>query len=819
MAHGGALRHPSRMPAGRLAALLLVLNAAMPALAQARLEPAASTLGASGRPGTAPASTTATSDARPRLVPMEVVLNGANVGNWLLLQTPEGFHAPREALDAWRLVPRPDGGRFAFQQENWYALSSIDGHEVRFDPATQSIDLRFAPSAFLPTRLGEEPPDLPPVTEAVPAAFLNYDVSWNHYRANDIASSSEIGALTELGFTSRWGVFTSSFIGRHAQGRLAGGSGSSSSQWRRLETIFTRDFPERQFSVRVGDTTTRAALIGRQVYYGGVQIARNFDLMPSFVSQPLPVFTGTSSVPSTVELYINDALRQTLNVPAGPFTIDNPMPVSGDGRARMVVRDVLGRETVITQSFFSHAELLEEDLTDWGIDLGAVRNNLGLANADYGERFTSGLWRRGLNKRLTMEARGEWGQQTRGLGVGFSRAMPWQGLGQASLAWSRNATAGTGLQWTLGTEYNPARQSYTLQAQGASVGYRALGQGDTAAPRWQLSGSFSQMFDRLGIVGLGMALLQPHGAGRLSTYSLSHSMRLGARGSLNTVLTRISGSSSGTFVGVSLSWPLDRQINTSAYVSHRSGQTTAHVSASQGLRGSTGVGWRALAGSRNGTATGEAGLYVQGHHSLLTADVSASSAQQSVRLGSQGGLVFIGGRLFASRPVQEGFALVSVPGLSGVGVNFQGRDRGRTDEQGAVLVTGLQAYNVNNVRLNPTDLPLSAEIDNLEQVVVPPRRSAVRVGFKVRSGQVAVVTVKLPDGKPAPTGAEIELVGDVQRFMVGRGGQAFITGLKPQQLLRLHWNRTNCLMSLTLAPGAPDDIARPPPLVCEGVSP
>ena len=44
---------------------------------------------------------------------------------------------------------------------------------------------------------------------------------------------------------------------------------------------------------------------------------------PGFITQPIPVITGQSSAPSTVELYVNDALRQTSQVPTGPFTIEN----------------------------------------------------------------------------------------------------------------------------------------------------------------------------------------------------------------------------------------------------------------------------------------------------------------------------------------------------------------------------------------------------------------------------------------------------------------------------------------------------------------
>lgn len=782
---------------------ILLPAAVCPAMGQVRAVPETGGAVATGR-------------TAPRLMPLEVTLNDANAGNWLLLQTADGFHAPREALDAWRVTPPVKGERLKFQQENWYALSAIEGYDAKFDPARQSLDLRFAPTAFLATRLATEERAPPPVSTAEPAAFFNYDLSWNHAQVRGVKPTRELGALSEAGFTGAWGVLTSSFLGRHVQDAETG----TSAQWRRLETTFTRDFPAQKLSVRLGDTSSRTGLIGRPFYFGGIQIARNFDLAPGFISQPLPVFAGSSSAPSTVELYINDALRQTLNVPPGPFSIENPTPISGDGRVRMVVRDALGRETLITQSFFSHGELLEAGLSDWSLELGAVREGLGLRNADYGERFAAGLWRQGLSKRLTMEVRGEWGRQTRGIGVGFSQALPWQALGQASLAWSEQATLGRGLQWSVGTDFGNAQQALSLHAQGATANYRTVGLNEAMSPpQWQVSGSFSHSHERLGTFGVGLAAVQSRQQGRLDTYSLSHTVRVGAQGSLSTVLTRVQGASSGTLFAVSLTWPLERQRSISTHLMHRGGQTDAYLSANQGLSGETGLGWRALGGSRNGSAQAEGGVYLQGPSNLFTADVSASAAQRALRLGTQGGLVLTGGRVFATRPVQDSFALVTAPGLANVGVTFQGRERARTDAGGVALVTGLQPYSANPVRLNPSDVPLSAEIDNLEQVVVPRRRSAVTIGFAVRHGQAALITVQLPDGRPAPTGAEIEVPGDERRFPVGRRGQVFLTGLQREHQLRLHWKGTSCAMSLVLTPTAPDDIARPAPLVCEGVTP
>src|SRR5258706_14150002 len=91
---------------------------------------------------------------------------------------------------------------------------------------------------------------------------------------------------------------------------------------------------------------------GREVYFGGVRFGTNFALTPGYVSQPLPALNGLSAAPSTVELYVNDVLRQVSAVPAGPFAIDNIPPLTRHGGGRPAVRDLPRPGTGITPTFF-----------------------------------------------------------------------------------------------------------------------------------------------------------------------------------------------------------------------------------------------------------------------------------------------------------------------------------------------------------------------------------------------------------------------------------------------------------------------------------
>lgn len=753
-------------------------------------------------------------DASGRLMPLEVFINGASGGMWTLLERGGVLHAPEDAFDEWRIKRRPGATGFTHRGQTWYSLASVPGFQSRLNFANQSVDLVFSADAFAATRLASEEEERPPVTPAEPALFLNFDTSLTQTASRDAASTRDLGALTEFGASTRWGVLTSSFVSRN----LASGDPSLPRSTRRLETAFVRDFPDSNLTLRLGDSASRSGLWGRSTYFGGIQLARNFALTPGFVSQPIPTLTGTSSAPSTVELYVNDVLRQTSNVPTGPFAIDNFPLLTGAGQARLVVRDVLGRETVIVQPFFTHATLLEAGLSDWSLEAGAVRRGLGSDNASYGQRFAAGLWRYGYSNRLTLESRVEAGQSTRGIGLGASFAMPWQMLGQAGLTVSRDRGSGRGHEWLLGIENDNMVHGFSVRAEGASRNHRPLGLDDASLPnRLELSASYSYSSGAMGAMGIGFARISTYDRGTINTLSANYSVRVGERGALTFSVSRAQGASSGTSLGATFTLPLGRQINSSSSFSHRGGASEAYSSVSKGLSAETGMGWRALAGARRAGLYTEGGVYYQGDKLLLTGDAAVSAQQQTVRLGAQGGLVFMGGRLFRSRYLQDSFALVEVPGYPGVGVGFQGSALTRTDERGQALLPRLIAYQKNSIRLDPSELPISAEIDNIEQFAVPAWRSGVRVTFPVRSGRAALLRIVLDDGEPAPAGAPIELVGDKQEFFVARRGEAFITGLQPDNTLRIQWNGATCSFNVTLPPGAPDDIARIGPVRCSGV--
>jgi outer membrane usher protein len=162
--------------------------------------------------------------------------------------------------------------------------------------------------------------------------------------------------------------------------------------------------------------------------------------------------------------------------------------------------------------------------------------------------------------------------------------------------------------------------------------------------------------------------------------------------------------------------------------------------------------------------------------------------------------------------------LAEVAGYGNVGIGLGNNVLTRTDANGIALIPHLVPYQKNSVQLDPKDLPLSAELDSIEQNAVPAWRSVVKVTFPVRSGRGALLKIKLDDGGVAPAGAILQIEGDQQEFYVARRGEAFVTGLQPINRVLLKWNNQLCKFGVTLPPEEPDQIPRMGPLLCSGVS-
>jgi len=747
-------------------------------------------------------------------MPLEVVINGARSGDWVLVERAGVLYAPAEAFEEWRLQVQPGAPSLRFKGQRYIALSAIPGFRFKVDESTQTVELVFSPKAFATLRMSQEIEKHPAVSPALPAAFLNYDLSYQHSRVKGEAGTRDLGLLSEVGASGAWGVLTSSSTVRNLGAYRVE---DVPRRWLRLETKLTHDFPDHRTTLTLGDTTTKPGMWGREVYYGGLRYGTNFALTPGFVSQPLPVLTGLSAAPSTVELYVNDVLRSVSKVPTGPFVIDNFPMLSGSGEARLVVRDLLGRDTVITQPFFIASTMLAAGLDDWSVEAGRVRRNLGLESNDYGPAFAGGTWRRGMSNTLTLEGRVEVTHRVKLLGAGMLSMLPWEILARAALVGTHAANLGDGGHWLLGLERQGAYGGFNVEVQRSTAAFRETGQLESVSPiRMQVASTVNYSSAWGGTFGLGYAALERYDNTRVRTVSANYSRRIGAKSTVIAIASRALDGGGSAF-GLSFVVPLDNNRVASFTANARDDTQDAYLSAVQNPGIDSGFGWRALAGEERSRARVEGGLYYEGRYGQLSSDASATSSAQTLRVGAVGGVVLAERHVFATRRVDESFAIAEVPGYPGIGIGLGSNVLARTGADGIALVPRLIPYTTNSVRIDPRELPISAEVDSIEQTVVPGWRSAVKVTFPVRGGRGALLKIVFDDGEPAPAGATVAIEGDKEEFYVARRGEAYVTGLEPTSRVQLRWDEQRCNLEFRLPPAQGDEIPRVGPISCHGV--
>ena len=786
---------PSRVHAARALALTVTLLAGV--------------AGAQGR-----TDTPVTSPPQDRILPLAVTVNGEQSGAWAFVERQGQLYASREALDEWRLRVPAGTQPITVRSTEYWPLAVIPGYAAKPNYTEQAVDLSFAPEAFNATQVNTAKTERPKLSAVLPSAFFNYEINYNRAITTGAPTTSDLGALVEAGASNGFGLLTSSFVGRNLAGSTALNGG-----WTRLETTFTRNWPDKQRTLRLGDSATRIGAWGRSVYYGGMQFGTNYALTPGFVTQPIPIVRGVSAAPSTVDLYVNGVLRQTTQVPAGPFAVDNAAALTGGGEARLVVRDILGREVVITQPFFTSSNLLATGLADWTVDAGAVRRDLGLANASYGAIFGAGTWRYGVSDELTTELRSEVSEAVRVGGLGLVAVLPGNLLGRAALVASRHETAGTGRQWLLGLERQWLTTVVQAQVQSGSASFRTLGQSEQDAPNKMQAGvNLSHTAPGYGTVSFAAVRTAFWGRDPLTTVSVSYATRVFSQSTLTASWSRASGAGQGTAVGLSLLIPLQNNQQVASYAQRRGGLQDAYATATSTPTLDNQWGWRVLGGELNSQKHAEGGMFYQGRHGNVYAEVSGSDGQTSMRAGGSGAFVLAGGSLFSTRRIEQSYALVEVKDHPDIGVGIGSNMLTKTDASGLALLVNLMPYAANQIRLNPQDVPVSAEIDSIEDIVVPPLRSAVKLQFPVRGGRAALLRIHLDDGQPAPAGAQVRLLGDSKEFWVARRGEAFVTGITPASALVLEWKGQKCPLNVPLPPLMRDDIPRVTAL-CSGVKP
>lgn len=721
---------------------------------------------------------------------LEVTLNGAPVGEaTLMLRTPDGrFHAQPASLVAWRLrvpaVPVRERAGSA-----WFPLDAISGLVMRFDASRQQLALAAPPEAFEPSRVDALRPALPRPSVPSPGGFANYALVGTRS-----GGESSYGAQLEAGVFGPQGVLVAGVLAQ----RNAFARGVT-----RLDTTYTRDFPERLATLRVGDAVGVPGAWGRAVRFGGVQWGSNFALQPGFVAYPTFTARGESALPSTVDVFVNNALVAQQSVPPGPFSIANIPTVTGAGDVQLVVRDLLGREVLVSQPFYASSDLLAPGLSQYSVELGAEREDFGVESFGYGAALAAATWRHGLTPTVTLEARGEASREHVAAGGAFDWLVGGAGVLSATAALSRARDAGTGWLVGAGHTFQAPELSTTLRARWSGDDWRQAGLTELSpVPRVELSASASTRLGRYGSLTAAYVDQRFRTRPDNTFVSLAWSTPL-LRGAALTVVALRNVVEGSTAVSAVVTVPFGERDTASAgwYGTRGAGSDddSGQLLVQRALPLGEGFGYRVFARSERDV---QAGVAYQGPVGTAGAEWTRFEGTQGVRLSLSGGVGMVGGHAFASREITDAFGVVKVDDYDDVGVLLENQPAARTRRGGYAVLPRLRAYDVNRIGLVQADLPMDAAVDRLGVEAVPGYRSGVLIAFPVRRARGATLAIVLPDGTPVPAGATAVLDAGDRAFPVAADGVTYLEGLQARNRVTVYHGGQSCAFDLTYAAGA-----------------
>jgi len=539
------------------------------------------------------------------------------------------------------------------------------------------------------------------------SGFVNYAVSTNNFKSID--------AFAEVGVTIKNALLYNS-VSRNTNGEIVRGLTNV--------TISDRD---RNIRTIIGDRLINSDTLGGSITMGGLSYFRDFALDPYFVRNPGLNYSGAVGTPSSLDVYSNGRLVRRIALPPGQFQLkDLPVP-AGTNNTSFVLRDAFGRERELSSQFFYFTSgLLKPGLHDFSYNLGSLRNDLNNKSWGYDSSpVFLGYHRYGFTESMTAGLRLEGARGLASGGPSFSFLLP---LGELDLVSAASTDRGrTGGASYLGYSYINGLFSFGSSIKLQSDHYAHTSLDSNIARPWLESGIYLAVpVTDVTTVNLRHAFAESHQSGPEHRFQLFTSTRLHKNFTLFTGASyelRDRSRTVGISTGLGFSFG---EVGGSLSYQREDGNNKGALDFRKNLPIGPGYGY-GLQASANGDI--DSIFQFQTAFGRYEANYSRFDGQQGSRISAAGGLAFIDGSVQLTRPVQDSFALIKVPGLSAVRGYLNNLEVGKTDSNGRLFVPNLLAYYGNQLAISKKDLPFNYNIDVTDKIISAPYRGGALVEF------------------------------------------------------------------------------------------
>ena len=713
---------------------------------------------------------------------LDVRVNGHSIGKIgeFVLRRGLLLARPDELRDlGFRVPASPFPG-----SETLIALSDLHGLAWKLDEKNLLLFVTVGDAGLLPTLLrftGLRSSEEQRTIESGAGATMNYDVVSTLASGKNGATGS-----FDLRAFSPWGVVSSEWLAYTG----ASAPGASANRAIRLDSAYSFADVNTLRRYILGDFITGGLSWTRPVHLEGVQIRSDFSMRPDLVTFPLPTFTGSAAVPSTVTVLADGNQMVSSQVGAGPFEIPSLPVISGAGTVSMTVTNSLGQQVTLSQPFYASSALLAPRLQTFAAQAGLVRRNWGVAGSDYGKLACAAIYRRGLTRMFTIEGSAEAtsGAFTAG-GGGVAQI---GALGDINFAAAGSAGSGyAGAQFSLGAQRIGRKFSLGGSAIIATRNYRdvAAMNGDGVL-RKQLSAFTSLSLRRLGSAGaayggvdqdVAPVLLGASGAEHSHVVSANYTLQLHRASIYATEFKDLAGAGGSSGFQLGLTVPFGRRSSLS--VNAMSGGN-AQLQAQQAAPRIGDWGYQAYASVGDSRHAFVEEQY-KSPVGLFMAGVDNTAGQTTFRIESQGAFSLAGGGLFPSNEIYDSFAIVDTSPMTHVEVLQENRHVGRTDSAGRLLVPDMRSFDLNHITIEPNDIPPDVTVNNASRELRPQDRSGVVVKFSIKLSHGALLKLVDESGAPLPLGSAATLKATGATVPVGYDGDAYVEDLEPHNELSI----------------------------------
>lgn len=537
----------------------------------------------------------------------------------------------------------------------------------------------------------------------------------------------------------------------------------------------------------LGDFAAATGELGGHVIMAGVGFEKNYDLDPYFIRNPVFGLAGVSALPAEVEISVGGVVLRREKISPGNFEVANLWTTGGIKRVDVKIRDVFGGETRLEGGFYFTDRLLRQGVSEYGYNLGFLREKYGVESNEYGPLAFAARHRYGVSDGLSAGLATEGGDGLLNGGLSLSFTAGRLGLVTAAARGSRKD----------GETGSAGRLTYTFQGGGfvANLGakrqsreYLALGQSRSESQTRQiLEAAAGYGCSRLGSLSLGFTAEESFAGRERRTAALFYGVDLPWAISLSAGVRRVSGDTSADEVFLTLAWAGARARAAGRFVS-REGEATTSLEISQHPPPGEGISYRAAGQNTGGQNTASLELQYNGRYGIYRAEAEGYAAAGGVRnasleLYTAGSFAMAGGAFAIGRPVHDAFGVVEVGGIEGVRVLHSNTEIGRTDAQGRVFLPVLDSYHDNEISIDDRDIPMGYTIAALKKYVSPASRQGTIVSFDVQRFQAVsgfLQTVTSRGLAPLEERRGVVTVGEKQvAFPTGKGGEFYLENVPP----------------------------------------